>query len=69
MKIIADSSASRTEWILVDGTDIVEHAFTKGLNPFFLTRRDISHTIRLELSDAFFKKRWEHIHFYGANAF
>lgn len=66
MKIIADSSASRTEWILVDGTNIVEHAFTKGLNPFFLTRRDISHTIRLELSEAFFKKRWEHIHFYGA---
>ena len=35
MKIIADSSASRTEWALVDGATVVEHAFTKGLNPFF----------------------------------
>lgn len=53
MKIIADSSASRTEWALVDGATVVEHAFTKGLNPFFHTRRDISHSIRLELPEAF----------------
>ena len=66
MKIIADSSASRTEWVLVDGTTVVEHAFTKGLNPFFQSRRDISHSIRLELPEAFLKKRWEHIYFYGA---
>ena len=45
---------------------MVEHAFTKGLNPFFHTRRDISHSIRLELPEAFFKRRWERIHFYGA---
>ena len=57
MKIIADSSASRTEWALVDGATVVEHAFTKGLNPFFHTRRDISHSIRLELLEAFFKRR------------
>ncbi len=66
MKIIADSSASRTEWVLVDGATVVEHAFTKGLNPFFQTRRDISHSIRLDLPDAFLKRRWEHIYFYGA---
>lgn len=66
MKIIADSSASRTEWVLVDGNTVVEHAFTKGLNPFFQSRRDISHSIRLELPEAFLKKRWEHIYFYGA---
>ena len=66
MKIIADSSASRTEWVLVEGNTVVEHAFTKGLNPFFQSRRDISHSIRLELPEAFLKKRWEHIYFYGA---
>ena len=66
MKIIADSSASRTEWVLVDGNTVVEHAFTKGLNPFFQSRRDISHSIRLALPEAFLKKRWEHIYFYGA---
>ena len=66
MKIIAESSSTRTEWALVDGTEIVEHAFTTGLNPFFQTRREISHAVRLELPEAFFRCRWEHVYFYGA---
>lgn len=59
MKIIAESSSTRTEWALLDGTEIVEHAFTTGLNPFFQTRREISHAIRLELPEAFFRRRWD----------
>lgn len=66
MKIIAESSSTRTEWALVDGDTIVEHAFTTGLNPYFQTRREISHSVRLELPEAFFRRRWEHIYFYGA---
>lgn len=66
MKIIAESSSTRTEWALVDGLEIIEHAFTSGVNPYFQTRREISHVIRLELPDAFFKRRWDHIYFYGA---
>lgn len=66
MKIIAESSSTRTEWALLDGTEIVEHAFTTGLNPFFQTRREISHAIRLELPEAFFRRRWDHVYFYGA---
>ena len=66
MKVIADSSSTRTEWVLVDGDKVVERAFTQGLNPYFQTRREISHSIRLELPEAFFRRRWEHIYFYGA---
>ena len=66
MIVIGESSSTRTEWALVDGKEIVAHAFTKGLNPFFQTRRDISHTVRLELPEAFFRRRWEHVYFYGA---
>lgn len=66
MKIIAESSTTRTEWALVEGNTIVEHAFTTGLNPFFQSRREISHSIRLELPEAFFRRRWDHIYFYGA---
>ncbi|MDE6135393.1 MAG: hypothetical protein K2F79_07445, partial [Muribaculaceae bacterium] len=66
MKVIAESSSTRTEWALVDGKEIVEHAFTMGLNPFFQTRREISHSIRLELPEAFFRRRWDHVYFYGA---
>lgn len=66
MKIIADSSTTRTEWVLVDGHTVVERAFTSGMNPYFQTRREISHCIRLELPDSFFRRRWDHVHFYGA---
>lgn len=66
MKVIADSSSTRTEWVLVDGDRVVERAFTQGLNPYFQTRREISHSIRLELPDTFFRRRWEHVYFYGA---
>ena len=66
MKVIADSSSTRTEWALVDGTDIIASAVTTGLNPYFQTRREISHSIRLELPERFFRRRWDHIYFYGS---
>lgn len=66
MYVIGESSSTRTEWAVVDGNKIVEHAFTTGLNPFFQTRREISHSIRLELPEAFFHRRWSHVYFYGA---
>lgn len=66
MKIIADSSSTRTEWVLVDGTDIIAEATTEGLNPFFQSRREISHSVRLQLPDIFFKRRWDKVYFYGA---
>lgn len=66
MKVIAESSSTRTEWTIVDGKTVVEHAFTTGLNPYFQSRRELSHSIRLELPDVFFKRRWEHLYFYGA---
>jgi len=64
--LIAESSTTRTEWALIDGGEVLEHAFTSGLNPFFMTRREISHSIRLELPPEFFKRRWSHVFFYGA---
>lgn len=66
MNIIADSSSTRTQWAITDGKRIVESAITSELNPFFLTRREISHIIRLELPEVFFRRRWKHIFFYGA---
>ena len=57
MKIIAESSSTRTEWALVEGATIVEHAFTEGLNPYFQTRREISRSVRLGLPEVFFKKK------------
>lgn len=66
MKLIAESSTTRTDWALVEGTEIVEHAYTTGLNPYFQSRREISHSIRLELPEVFFRRKLEHVYFYGA---
>jgi len=66
INLIAESSSTRTEWSLVNHGEVVEHAFTEGLNPFFMSRREISHSIRLDLPEPFFKRRWNHVYFYGA---
>ena len=66
IKVIAESSSTRTEWALVQADKIIGHAYTEGLNPFFQTRREISHIIRLGLPPEFFKRRWSHIYYYGA---
>lgn len=66
MKIIAVVVSGETQWILIDENTIVEQAVTAGINPFYHSRREISHLIRLQLPEAFFKRRWEHIYFYGA---
>ena len=64
--LIADSSTTRTEWALIEDGKVLNDAFTSGLNPFFMTRREISHSIRLELPPECFKRRWNHVYFYGA---
>ena len=66
MKLIAESSTTRTDWALVECAEIVEHAYTTGLNPYFQSRREISHSIRLELPEVFFRRKLEHVYFYGA---
>ncbi|MBE6287328.1 MAG: hypothetical protein E7099_03955 [Mediterranea massiliensis] len=66
MKLIADSSSTRTEWALIEGREVIHHAITEGLNPYFQTRREISHSVRLGLPAVFFKKKAELIHYYGA---
>ena len=66
MIIIALCIGDRAEWALVDGKEIVEYATTYGVNPFFMSRREISHTIRLELPEVFFRRRWDGVYYYGS---
>ena len=65
-KVIAESTSTHSEWSLIDGNNVVAHAIISGINPYFQTRREISHIIRLELPRDFFKRRWDRVMFYGA---
>lgn len=66
MILIAESGSTKTEWAIVDRDYVVGHEFTEGINPFFQSRREISHCVRLGLPDVFFKKRYDQVYFYGA---
>jgi N-acetylglucosamine kinase-like BadF-type ATPase len=66
MKLIAESSSTKTDWALVEEGQLVEQATTEGLNPFFQTRREISRSVRLGLPESFFRRKLETVHFYGA---
>lgn len=66
MKLIAESSSTRTEWTVVEGDTISKRIFTEGINPFFQTRREISRCVRLNLPEDFFRRKFNHVYFYGA---
>lgn len=66
MRIIAESSSTKSTWALVENGNIIESVKTEGINPFFQSRREISHIIRLGLPKSFFKRRWEHVDIYCA---
>ncbi|MDR0977344.1 MAG: hypothetical protein LBL78_06295 [Prevotellaceae bacterium] len=66
MKLIAESSSTKTDWVLIDGGELLDQATTEGLNPFFQTRREISRSVRLGLPESFFRRKLEKVHFYGA---
>jgi len=66
MNIFAVSSSTHTEWVVAEGRRIICQANTEDLNPFFHSRREISHIVRLDLPPQFFKYKRNQIFFYGA---
>lgn len=66
MYIIADSSTAATDWALIDGNTVAATAVTRGLNPYYMTRREVSHSVRLELPADFFAGKKSRVFFYGA---
>lgn len=66
MILLATSSSTKTEWCLVNDDGVIENYLTDGINPYFQSRREISHIVRLQLPRIFFKMKASAIHFYGA---
>lgn len=66
MILIAASSSTHTDWALFGPDGPTLTAVTAGINPYFMSRREISHIIRLELPAEFFKHRWRKVYFYGS---
>ena len=65
MILIAESSSTTAQWCLVENGVMLEYCESEGINPFFQTRKQISHLLRENLPAVFFKTKLEAGYFYG----
>lgn len=70
MILIADSGSTKTEWTAMDDLtgEVTGHAYTKGLNPYFVTEDEIRDEIRTKLLPMLPVDCFTRIYFYGSGA-
>jgi N-acetylglucosamine kinase-like BadF-type ATPase len=66
MKLIADSGATRAEWVVTGGDQRSETFITPGFNPYFSDTRFIEEVIEKDLVPFIDTHSIEEIYFYGA---
>lgn len=66
MIILADGGSTKVDWRLVEGENEIKQVFTKGANPFFRTREDISEEIKNTLMPQLKGAKIDGIYFFGA---
>ena len=66
--LIADSGSTKTDWVIIDGKQVVAAFKTIGFNPYFQTTEQIYDEIILNLKPFIseYLKHIEHLHYYGA---
>lgn len=63
--LIADSGATKTDWCLIQGSDIIKRFIGKGISPIFQTQEEISEEVKQFVYPIFSKWEIDAIHFYG----
>lgn len=66
MILLADGGSTKVDWCLVDKGRLVKQVFTRGANPFFRTREDISEELKLSLLPEMEGFNIEKVYFFGA---
>lgn len=66
MILLADGGSTKVDWCLVSHGKVVKQIFTKGANPFFRTREDISEELKETLRPAMEEFKIDAVYFYGA---
>ncbi|SBW04085.1 ATPase [uncultured Dysgonomonas sp.] len=66
MILLADGGSTKVDWCLINKGQLVKQIFTKGANPFFCTREEISEELRISLAPDMSGYKIEAIYFYGA---
>ncbi len=65
MKLIIDSGATKTHWVLLEGREIVENFKTIGFNPYYTPAETIRQSIAIGLPERIRNKEVHEIYFYG----
>lgn len=66
MILLADGGSTKVDWCLVDKGNLVKQVFTKGANPFFSTREEISAELKNDLKPQLEGYSIREVHFFGA---
>jgi len=66
MILIADSGSTKTEWCVAEQGKQVQRIFTKGLNPYFQSKEEISAEIQSALMPELKTTTFDVVYFYGA---
>ena len=68
LTLIADSGSTKTDWVLIDRTNILSNLKTIGFNPYFQTKDQISLELKEHLKPYLNDhiSKIEHIFYYGA---
>ncbi|MEG0947789.1 MAG: ATPase [Bacteroidales bacterium] len=66
MILIADSGSTKTEWCVCDQHRPLKKIYTKGINPFYLSEKEISGIIEQELIPEVKDEPIRSVFFYGA---
>lgn len=64
--LIADGGSSKVDWRLVDKGKAVKQIFTKGMNPFFRTKAEISEEIKTAVATQLKDYDITDVYFFGA---
>ena len=65
-KLIADSGATKTDWCLTNGKEILHRYSSKGISPVFQSEEQIVEEIKKHVYPVFKKWKFNEIHFYGS---
>lgn len=66
MILLADGGSTKVDWRLVEGTKEIKQISTKGANPFFRSREDISEEIKKVINPVLNGHIIDSVHFFGA---
>lgn len=66
MILIADSGATKTHWVLIDGKSVLKEIYTVGFNPYYYPTDEFERSLEDVLKESIPEADLTHVYFYGS---